>query len=211
MHFSTSRIRAQNALGQSEWSNPVKLKPLKKPCKPWMVSTVSGHRKITVLWMSDDAEFMEQQHIAKHFKIISDPQTREHQMTKKGKTRIEFQALDNEQMYRFQVVAVNENFKIESEWTERVKPQQNREDHKYKKSIQEKEEEHHKVALRKRREQNRTKTITNRSNFGQSPSARSTTPRSGSQRTPRSGTSRNSQSVKMFTPDVFSDLLNKKE
>eukprot|EP01084_Bolivina_argentea_P243507 408200_1 len=115
-------VRAINAFGQSEWSDKIKLRPLKKPKKPLELHSVAGDRCISIYWFSFDD--MEQPDISGKFLVISDPPTTKHIRTAKHK--VEFQALDNERLYRFKVFAMNKNFKVESDWTNPVRPSANK-------------------------------------------------------------------------------------
>ena len=117
-YFYNFKIRAKNKLGQSEWSQNIKLKPLKKPQIPTNLITISGNKCITIFWLSSDN--MEDPNINGKFLIISQPTTIEQKIINKNK--IEFQALDNDKYYKFKVIAINNNFRIESQWTQQVKP-----------------------------------------------------------------------------------------
>ena len=122
------KVRAKNKFGQSDWSNAIRLTPLKKPDKPEALYTVSGDSCITVFWFSFDN--MEEQSINGKFTVISDPPTI--QQTATSKHKVEFQALDNNKFYRFKVIASNDNYRIESDWTKSVKPSAKKEKKQYK-------------------------------------------------------------------------------
>merc|ERR1712130_660182 len=65
------------------------------------------------------------------FEIISDPPT-DKKVTRQ-RHKIEFNELSNDTFYRFMVIAKNANFKVESEWTEKVKPSKSKSKKQYKK------------------------------------------------------------------------------
>eukprot|EP01083_Nonionella_stella_P181333 649234_1 len=111
-------VRARNKLGESEWSQVVKLLPLRKPQTPSHLITVSGPKCISIVWLSADK--MEETEIQGKFVIISEPATLKKEV--KNKYIVEFQALDDDKHYRFKVIATNNNFKSDSEWTQQVKP-----------------------------------------------------------------------------------------
>eukprot|EP01083_Nonionella_stella_P238825 836618_1 len=112
------KVRAKNIFGQSNLSNNIRLKPLKKPDQPCDLHTVAGDKCVTVFWFSFDN--MEEPSVCGHFSVISDPPTNEKKA--KGKHKVEFQALKNDKFYRFKVKAINKNFMVESDWTKPIKP-----------------------------------------------------------------------------------------
>ena len=126
------KVRGKNKFGESDWSNNIRLRPLKKPDEPTNLHTVSGDKCITIFWFSFDN--MEEPDVAGRFHVISDPPTTE--LKAKAKHKVEFQALDNNQFYRFKVFAINKNFKIESDWTVSVKPSANKDKRIYKQEKQ---------------------------------------------------------------------------
>ena len=134
------KIRASNKYGLSDWSESVALRPLKKPCKPSDLKMVIGCNAITIYWISFDN--MMEEYLSGEFRIISDPQTESKIV--KTKHKVEFkkgndddQGLQDGVEYRFKVIALNDNFKIESDWTQRVKLDENKTKKMYR---QEKEE-----------------------------------------------------------------------
>eukprot|EP00487_Bulimina_marginata_P007512 TRINITY_DN28867_c0_g1_i1.p1 TRINITY_DN28867_c0_g1~~TRINITY_DN28867_c0_g1_i1.p1 ORF type:complete len:107 (+),score=18.74 TRINITY_DN28867_c0_g1_i1:28-321(+) len=73
---------------------------------------------------------MEEPDIAGKFVVISDPEST--QQVVRDKNQCEFQALDNDKHYRFKVAAINDNFRIEANWTEQTKPDPKKERRLYK-------------------------------------------------------------------------------
>eukprot|EP01083_Nonionella_stella_P065980 173367_1 len=122
------KVRAKNAFGQSAWSESAQILPLRKPEKPTHLECVSGYHCITIYWHSMDD--MTDDSILGHYSIISDPVTTNRKTKRKNK--VEFTGLDNNQLYRFKVIATNKNFSIESEWSAFFKPTCNRDRESYK-------------------------------------------------------------------------------
>eukprot|EP01083_Nonionella_stella_P316310 1146328_1 len=116
------KVKARNTCGESDWSNTVLLTPLQKPGTPSDLKVVSGDGCISVFWFSMDD--MCADHTDGHFVVISDPPTKTERT--KNKRKIEFEALNNNQLYRFKVTAINANFDSESEWSERITPSANK-------------------------------------------------------------------------------------
>merc|ERR1719162_1339526 len=98
------------------------LKPLRKPDTPDNILVVSGHKKMTVFWFSFDN--MEEPDMEGRFVVLSDPPTV--QLTAKGKHKVEFKGLDNAKFYRFKICAMNDNFRVESEWSTPEQPTANK-------------------------------------------------------------------------------------
>eukprot|EP01084_Bolivina_argentea_P052364 96204_1 len=122
-------VRAKNQFGTSNWSETIKLKPLKEPQIPLHIHTVSGNQCITVFWCSLDN--MKEEQIQGKFIIKCDQKEIEEQNVQKHH-KVEFNELNNNKSYKFQIFAVNDNFKIQSEWTKPIKPIENKDDISYK-------------------------------------------------------------------------------
>merc|ERR1712087_546331 len=82
------------------------------------ILVVPGDGKMTVFWFSFDN--MEEPDMEGQFMVLSDPPTM--QLTAKGKHKVEFKGLDNAIFYRFKICAMNENFRVESEWSTPAQP-----------------------------------------------------------------------------------------
>ena len=64
--------------------------------------------------------------------VLSDPPTEAGELTAKGKHKVEFKGLDNAKFYRFKICTINENFRVESEWSTPAQPSANKEKALYK-------------------------------------------------------------------------------
>mmetsp|Transcript_23842 Transcript_23842/g.38268 ORF Transcript_23842/g.38268 Transcript_23842/m.38268 type:complete len:396 (+) Transcript_23842:3-1190(+) len=152
------KVRSSNAYGQSEWSKPVKLHPLKQPAQPTALIAACGDRAISVFWSSLDNIAHEE--IKGAWLVVSDPPTTE--ITSTTRQRAEFTALDNETHYRFQVVAKNDNYRIESDWTTPTKPAAKKDSDEYEKDKNSAIDMIMKVNRHKQKEINRQRAETER-------------------------------------------------